>query len=148
MDSYTEHVEFVTREILQVFCGMSADPIDPRARAVVGDDTCRVTISFTGAFTGDLVLECSSAFAHTATARTMGTSVQALTSSEIGDVLKEFVNMAAGNLKAVFPRPTTFSFPAEGPPASMAGTTLVGESVLESGGEPIRVTLHRRHQAT
>lgn len=147
MASYDEPLAAVTREILQVFCGVDGDAATPRARSESVDGGYRVILSFAGALTGDLVVECSTGFASAATAQTMGTSPDALTDAEMLDVLQEFVNIAAGNLKAVFPRPTTLGLPRPAHLAEPSPADLVAACAFEVNGEPIRVSLFHNQAA-
>lgn len=145
MDEYREQVEVVARDILTVFCGLEGLPAE---RPDTEDPSaCVVTTNFSGAFEGQLVLECSRSFAEAAAARTMNVQAAALTLVEIVDVLQEFLNIAAGNLKAILPRPTTFSFPHPGHPDLAADNTLVGAGTFEVNGEPVRISLYHRAQA-
>lgn len=144
---YVEQLEYVTQEVLKAFCNLPSDVVATGTAVDVGDGWLRFTIRFEGAYDGELALECPPSFATTATARALGTSAGALTDAEVADVLAEFLNIAAGNLKAVLPRPTTFGFPRAGAPALAPGSTPVAETVVESAGEPIRLTLYRRSAA-
>jgi hypothetical protein len=96
---------------------------------------------------GELVLEYTPTCGRTLTARTMETHPAALSDAEVVDVLREFVNIAAGNLKAVLPRPTTFSLPRTQERVHRDVAELAGQATLDVDGETMRMCLYTLPQA-
>ena len=101
-------------------------------------------VQITGAWTGAVLVSCSTELAGTVTAAMLAMTVEEITQEDISDAIGEVANMVGGTVKSLMPEPAELSLPtvifgASG--ASVPGTELLQQVDRSCCGEPLRVTV-------
>lgn len=82
---------------------LDADPVDA--------DEVNATVSVSGAWTGHVLLGCTSEAAKQVAAAMFGMLADEVSLDEVGDALGEVANVLGGNIKSLLPQPSTLSLP-------------------------------------
>lgn len=139
------------RELIQILEGVFQTVLGstPRAATSVGVPSHPLTasISFEGAFRGELKLTCSRSLATAVAASMFKRASDDTGAEDLRDALAELVNIVGGNLKAVLPSPCRLSLPAvgEGHLSAEDGREPLTLIYFEHAGEPfvLRLTEER-----
>jgi chemotaxis protein CheX len=88
-------------------------PVEPAPAPpeIDGASALRATISFSGAWEGQVHATMSAKLGRRLAAATLQTSASDLLEEDTQDVLKELINMLGGNIKALLPPPCKLSLP-------------------------------------
>src|SRR6185503_18485719 len=104
------------------------------------------TVRISGAWDGEVRVECSEELAHRAAAILFAVDRAAANAAQAEDALRELANVTGGNLMEVLPGPSQLSMPSvwngTGTPPSPAGLHL-SRLYFECQGEPLSVIVLR-----
>src|SRR6185436_16563773 len=135
-------VETVWSTLLGLTVQRRATPADPASDVNGWAGTVRIT----GAWDGEVRVQCSEELAHRAAAILFAVERAAANAAQAEDALRELANVTGGNLMEVLPGPSQLSMPSiwngTGTPPSTTGL-LLSRLYFECQGEPLSVVVLR-----
>ena len=104
------------------------------------------SVRITGAWDGEVRVQCSPELAHRAAAILFAIDRAAANVAQAEDALRELANVTGGNLMEVLPGPSTLSMPSISNGADASAQTaglLLSRLYFECQGEPLSVVVLR-----
>jgi len=140
-----DDLEVITREVWTSFLDGDPSGLLPRESDDAMDDKVTGCVHLSGAYTGAIMLQCSSPAARDAAAALFSVSPDDVTQAEVVDAMGEIANMVGGNVKSMLPGPSTLSLPSviHGR-LSLPGSQVVREVTLAWRTQPLTVSLWRQ----
>ncbi len=136
MDRLEKEICELSREILTAFLGLEIRPWRGRFSGAVQDRELAATVSLSGGWEGDLVVQWAAPVARRAAAHMLGIPIGAVTQADMEDALGEVANIFAGNLKSSLGAPCRQSLPASIDPVDpdRSGRRLLSQVTYDCGG--------------
>lgn len=103
-------VEQVVATIFETMLGLPVEPYPMTWERP--QDLVTAVVSFAGAWSGALVLECTSRQARLFAQRILSIDPPTMVNEDVKDALGELVNVLAGNLKSLLPHGVVISMPS------------------------------------
>jgi chemotaxis protein CheX len=115
----------------------------PRNSEALPNAALTSSVSIDGEWQGDVLLQCSAAFAERAASVMFGLERDYVGREEQADALGELANMVSGNLKSLLPGPSRLSLPVvwEGWGKTPPAGALVNQVWLECDEDAILVSV-------
>lgn len=146
MEPTTAEIIALTRDVCGTVLAIALDELDPGT--VRPPTQVMASVQISGDWQGAVVLLCSSALAHAATAAMFDTEVGATTQADLDDAMGELANMIGGNIKNRLPQPCKLSLPTvvcgEGVKARFPGTKLTTDLAFALPAGMLSVQVHRK----
>lgn len=102
----------ITQDVWRAFIGLEVNgPLPPDALGWDSHAACGARISITGAWQGEVVLDCSPVLAGEAAAQVYAVSPDCVDGQMMCEVLAELANQIGGNLKSLLPEGCQLSLP-------------------------------------
>jgi chemotaxis protein CheX len=111
MDITREDIERIVRDTWCFLIGLDVTPTAWDGAVCLEPEVIGCT-RLTGAWTGMILVHCSTQLARLATSRIYGESLEAVTDAQIHDAIAELANVLGGNLKGLLPAPSRLRLPA------------------------------------
>lgn len=146
MEPNATEIVALTREVCGSVLCLEAEQVDvgsvPLPREVMA------TVQITGVWQGAVVLLCSSALAHAATAAMFDAEPDTVSQSDLDDAMGELANMIGGNIKNRLPTPCQLGLPTvvcgESVSARFPGTRLTTDLAFALPTGTLAVQVHQK----
>jgi len=141
----TDAVQQTVETVWATLLGLA---VQRRSAPVPADETpaWAGTVRITGAWDGEVRVQCSAELAHRAAAILFAVDRAAANAAQAEDALRELANVTGGNLMEVLPGPSQLSMPSvwngDGTPPQTTGLML-SRLYFDCQGEPLSVVVLR-----
>jgi chemotaxis protein CheX len=142
----------LTESIWNSMLGLDVEKSD--SPVTLGEGYYSGTIHISGAWDGDVSLDCSAELARSLASLMFGVEPETAASDEIRDALGELTNMLGGNIKSLLPGPCQLSLPSVTEDLDhidyqlrMQGGELLNEVGFYCEGGPLRIIVVQRDPA-
>jgi chemotaxis protein CheX len=110
-DVDVELLNAVLSDIFTTMLGFSISSAETVPEITFLGRACLCSISITGTWNGNVIVQCSEELAREMGAGMFGMEVDAISKAEVRDAMGEVTNMVGGNLKKNLPGPSSLSLP-------------------------------------
>ena len=142
----TERVQQTVETVWATLLGLEVQRRSMAAAEAGGAQCWAGTVRISGAWDGEVRVQCSPELAHRAAAILFAVDRAAANAAQAEDALRELANVTGGNLMEVLPGPSQLSMPSvwngEGE-APHASGRLLSRLHFECQGEPLSVVVLR-----
>ncbi len=146
----TNSIQQVVETVWSTLLGLDVQRL-PAPPASGADDAWAGTVRISGAWDGEVRVQCSPELAHRAAAIMFALDRTAISAAQAEDALRELANVTGGNLMEVLPGPCELSMPSvwSGSAAPrQPGSLMLSRVFFDCEGEPLAVVVLRTASAS